>query len=155
MSAGKGSNTLEQQLEHVANAGKRHPWPAEISPDLFASSIFEKAQMQRAHEDWSPLDIVELARVSKLIAKAERETAIAESEGTLVPGGKNGTVMVCNPRLRVVSELNSAINSGLRRLGINGASVPPSDTNVRARATAQREVEQTVGKTSEERRSMI
>lgn len=138
---GSGANTIKEALEHVADAHKRHIWPNEIEPGCEkAFSVFSKAQTVRAHADWADLDIVELARVSKLIVRADREAELAEVEGTVILGGKNMNVQVANPRLRVVSEMSSSVNSILRRLGIIGRAPSPSNTNTAERGAAQRAV---------------
>lgn len=122
---GKGIASTNVQKQLVQDAGKLHDWPDEVGlgTDQAPVRIFNKAQLQRAYQDWTPIDLVELARASKLIALADREFEQYVEEGTLVLGGKRGDTKVENPRGRAISTLNSTINTILRRLGLGNMSV--------------------------------
>ena len=122
------ANSLEQQLKaaQVASSGAYHDWPEQIAigpAGMLALEIYRAGQQSRAHEDWTPLDLVELARVSKIIVMVDREQQFYEQEGTLIAGGRSGTTMVENPRGRAISTMNGQINGTLRSLGITSMSV--------------------------------
>ncbi|WP_108839220.1 hypothetical protein [Tateyamaria sp. Alg231-49] len=145
------ANSLEQQLKSakVAASDTQHDWPNLIAigpAGKAALDVFRAGQLSRAHEDWSPLDLIELARVSKTIVQADREQGLYEQEGTLIAGGKNGTNLVVNPRGRALSALNSQINATLRRLGITRMSVA-TKRGIAARADAERQMRESYSAT--------
>lgn len=107
------------------DAEKLHPWPSEVGlgPDISAMNVYHKAQLQRAYRDWTPIDLIELARASKLIALVDIEFEQYVREGVVIMGGRHGMTPMENPRGRAVSTLNGAINAILRRLGLTSMSV--------------------------------
>ena len=125
MSKGEGTNqeTVQRQLRE--DAEKLHPWPPEVALgfEVSALNLYQKAQLQRSYRKWPPLDLIELARVCKLIVMADHEFTLLEREGLTVNGGRNGTTLVANPRASGLSTLNSTIMQMLRRLGIAAMSV--------------------------------
>ena len=120
-----GINQERVQRQIVEDAEKLHPWPREIGvgPDLAAVTLYHKAQLQRSHRKWTPLDLIELARICKLITLADIEFERYLLEGVVIYGGKSGTTPVENPRGRAVNTMNSTMNQMLRRLGIAAMSV--------------------------------
>lgn len=133
-----GTNTESQAVKAAMNAGKSHAWPLEIDePSDNARAIYEKIQTQRSHDDRPAGDLIELARISRLIDMADSETTKYLSEGALIYGGKTGLVKIENPRGRAVNTLNSTINSTLRRLGITAISVSQK-TSQAARGSQER-----------------
>ena len=145
------SNTLEQQLKaaQVASTDAYHDWPDQIAigpSGMLALDVYKAGQLSRAHDDWTPLDLVELARVSKTIVMADAEQMLYEQEGVLIGGGRSGTTMVENPRGRAISKLNGQINSTLRRLGITSMSVAQK-RGVASRADAERQARDSIAPT--------
>jgi hypothetical protein len=123
--SGQGINSDHVQKQLVQDAAKLHPWPTEVGlgPDISALTIYQKAQLNRSHRKWTPIDLIELARVSKLIVLADTEFETYLNEGCVVLGGRNGMTPMENPRARAISSLNAMINQSLRRLGIAAMSV--------------------------------
>lgn len=120
----KSINQTDQQIRTVQNAEKSHGWPVQIGePTETAWQIYLSGQSQRSFDDWPALDLIELARVSRLIDLCDSETDYYVEEGATVMGGISGTTRIENPRGRAISTLNSTINSSLRRLGISSMSV--------------------------------
>ncbi len=113
-----------KQREAVKNAEKLHKWPSEIGlgVDISAVNIFNKAQLQRDHDSWTPVDLIELARASKLIAMCDLEFEKLVVEGLIIMGGRTGMTKVENPRGRAIATLNTSINAILRRLGVSAMS---------------------------------
>lgn len=137
----KGTNTTAQQMTAAQNAGKVHDWPVEISqPTENAWSIYVQGQSQRAYDDWPSLDLIELARISRLIDLCDEETTKYIDEGVISYGGKTGLVPIENPRGRAISTLNSTINSTLRRLGITSMSLGEKKSRAN-RGKQERQVE--------------
>ena len=135
---GKGRNTVEQRIEHAMNSGVRHDWPPEVSPDPRALLIFNKIQLERAHNDWAPFSLIEIARASKMIVAIEDETEKMEAEGAVVDDRTT-------PRFKVIVGLQGSVNANLRRLGLIGTAPPsPSRTNAKQRGQARREAEGTL-----------
>ncbi|MDC0343678.1 hypothetical protein OAN15_01375 [bacterium] len=142
----KGINSRDVQLELANDAGKLHPWPetVKLGPDVSPLEIYRQAQQQRAHSSWSPLDLIELARTSKMIAFVDDEWEKFQQEGALVPGGKDGTRMVENCRGRTIATINSTISASLRRLGLGANSISQSEKKTEAdKAAVQREIRAT------------
>lgn len=79
--------------------------------------MYAKLQEQRAHDDWTPSDLISLANLAKLQSDLVEQHDILRKEGMISYGGKNGLVPIQNPRQRIVHDLNSSINSLARRLG--------------------------------------
>jgi len=151
----RGINTTQQQTMAVQNANKTHDWPDQISePTENALSIYINGQSQRGFEDWPALDLIELARISRLIDLCDEETTKYVGEGVIAYGGKTGMVPVENPRGRAISTLNSTINSTLRRLGITSMSVGEKK-NQSARGQLEREAERGLKNEHASRRSLI
>ena len=121
--AGINQEQVKRQIRQ--DAEKLHAWPPEVSlgPDISALNLYQKAQLQRSHRKWPPLDLIELARVCKMICLVDIEFERYVQEGVIVLGGKYGTTKVENPRGRAISTLNSTITAVLRRLGIAAMSV--------------------------------
>lgn len=137
----RGKNTEQVQRRIVEDAEKLHPWPPDVvlDNDVTALNVYNKAQLQRAHSKWTPIDLIELGRVAKLIALVDNEFQLYVKEGVVIPGGRNGDKPVENPRGRAVATLNGTINSILRRLGLTSMSVSERTTGARE-AEAEREV---------------
>ena len=95
------------QVKFAQNAGKLHDWPDSAGQCTSESwVIFADNQQQRSFEDWTPSDLFELARVSKLQAMAVEETDKLEEEGLLTLGGKTGMTLIENPScLQIFPEL--------------------------------------------------
>lgn len=125
MSKGEGTNQESIQRQLREDAEKLHPWPSDVylGPDISALNVYNKAQLQRSYRKWTPIDLVELARVSKLVVLADIEFERYVNEGVVVMGGRNLQTPVENPRGRAVNTLNSMVNQILRRLGIAAMSV--------------------------------
>ena len=117
--------TTNEMVAAANGAEKLHQWPSEVGlgPDISAMNVYNKAQLQRAYRDWTPIDLVELARASKLIALVDIEFEKYIREGVVIMGGRHGTTPMENPRGRAVSTMNSTINSMLRRIGLTSMSV--------------------------------
>ena len=150
MARGIGKNCLIEIQSHLDDAKKRHSWPNEINPgNAVAEAIFLKLQEERAHDDWTAFSLIEIARISKLVAAADAQQAILDVEGMMLTGGKHDTTQISNPRIRIISELGSSINSTMRRLGLIGTQPPsPGETNVKEKAAAQRKAGEVLDRTS-------
>ncbi len=143
------ANSLEQQLKtaKAAASDSYHDWPEQVGigpAGMAASDIYRAGQLSRAHEDWTPIDLIELARVSKAVVMVDREQQLYETEGTLIRGGRRGETLIENPRGRAISTLNGQINSTLRRLGITSMSVAQK-RGVASRADAERQMRESFG----------
>ena len=84
------ANSLEQQLKaaQVAASDAYHPWPdlVAIGPaGMAALEVYRAGQLSRSHEDWTPMDLIELARVSKTVVMVDREQGLYEAEATKQP----------------------------------------------------------------------
>lgn len=133
-------STNTSLLAAVQGAERRHPWPAEVAAgSASAQNVFDAAQQQRAHRDWPPADLIELARAAKLIALADAEFETYVREGVVIMGGKDGTTPRENPRGRSVATLNGTVNSILRRLGVTAMSVTGKRSQAN-RAAQEREI---------------
>lgn len=142
------ANSLEQQLKaaQVAASDAYHDWPEQIAigpAGMAALEVYRAGQLSRAHEDWTPLCLIELGRVSKIIVMVDREQALYEQEGALIAGGRRGTTLVENPRGRAISTMNGQINSTLRRLGVTSMSVAQKRGNA-ARADEERQARKSI-----------
>jgi len=139
MAKGINTHTVKRQLRE--DAEKLHPWPSEvgIGPDRAAVNVYNKAQLQRSYRKWTPIDLIELARASKLIVLADIEFETYMSEGVVIRGGRHGNTPVENPRGRAVATLNSAINAILRRLGVTSMSTSTKQT-IAAEAEVERDM---------------
>ncbi len=115
----------QQQRAAVENAEKLHDWPPEVGlgVDISALSVFNKAQMQRSYDDWTPIDLIELARACKLISLIDEEFEQLVAEGVVIYGGRHGQTPTENPRGRAIATMNSTVNAILRRLGLTSMSV--------------------------------
>lgn len=119
-----GINTTKQQVTSVQNACKVRLWPIEAGdPSEADLEMFKALQQQRSFDDWSPIDLVELARVAAFQVDAVNQQRKLRSEGHVIFGGKSGLTPLENSRGRVLNTLNSTINASLRRLGITVMSV--------------------------------
>lgn len=142
MAASTASTT--GQIKAAQNADKVHSWPKSGAADFSKddAAMYVNLQRQRAHSDWTPIDLVELSRVSMLIVDAIGEHEDLRDEGFVVRGGKNGQTLIENPRNRVLSTLNATISASLRRLGITHTS--EADKRSRAnRGKAERDQRET------------
>ena len=140
-----GVNQRDVQIEIAQDADKVHEWPSQvgIGPDISAVYIYREAQMQRAYGSWTPLDLIELARVSKMIAMADHEWERYQVEGMIVMGGRRQDTPIENPRGRALNTLNSTINSSLRRLGLAAMSTPAEKRTEARKGALEREVRAT------------
>ncbi|MDP2518728.1 hypothetical protein Q8W33_09110 [Shimia thalassica] len=84
--------------------------------------MYAKLQVQRAHEDWTPADLISLANLARLQSDLVSEHDQLRKEGMISYGGKMGLTPITNPRQRIVHDLNSSINSLARRLGLTSMS---------------------------------
>jgi len=148
-----GSNTIEQKVLSVQNAGKEHPWPNEAG-DCTENcwNIYLKNQKSRAHDDWLAGDLFELARVSSVQALVVEEWDKYQDEGAITYGGKTGMVPTENPRGRAIGTMNSMISSSLRRLGITASNSGGDRTAKANRGSLEREAERGL---QNDRRSLI
>ena len=139
MTTGINTEAAKRQLRE--DAEKLHPWPSEVGlgPDIAALNVYNKAQLQRSHRKWTPIDLIELARAAKLIVLADIEFERYIREGVVISGGRNGTTQMENPRGRAISTLNSAINAILRRLGVTSMSTSTKQTTA-AEAEVERDM---------------
>ena len=138
-SEGRNEETVKREL--VEGAEKLHQWPPEVGLgyDVSALNLYQKAQLQRSYRKWPPLDLIELARVCKLIVLVDREFELLNNEGLTVAGGRNGTTLVANPRAAGIATVNGTINNMLRRLGIAATSINDKRSTL-AEAEVEREM---------------
>jgi hypothetical protein len=153
----KGINTEEVQRRIAADAHRTHEWPKEIGlgPDISAINVYRAAQQQRSYAKWTPIDLIELARISKLIVLADHEFETYLREGVVIGGGRNGTTPVENPRGRAISTLNSTINAGMRRLGLTTMSTNTDKKTSAFEAEAEREVRASIAAADEDDRGGV
>ena len=148
-----GTNTTKEQMAAAQDANKIHEWPDACGDCLDADWIvYKDAQAQRAHRDWTPIDLISLGNLAKLQVDLTEQHDTLRDEGHIVHGGKTGLTKVQNPRCRVVMDLTSAINTVARRLGITAMSTPSDKRSQAGRGEKEREAEhQMTGDTSGER----
>ncbi len=135
------TDSIATHAAAVRHALDVHDWPLEVPGKTDVSvSIFRKMQAQRAYVDWTPGDLLELARGCTLIEDVVSEAATLRNEGYVIDGANGGPVK--NPRAVIVAALNTQINALLRRLGITRMSVLETGAGAKRAAQARQATEQ-------------
>lgn len=141
----RSTRSAEHFHQIAENAGKLHPWPVEAGEcSVDANSVFVKLQDYRAYDDWTPFDVVELARLAKMTVDAVDLQARLDDEGYTITNQKTGTVKI-NPVSNVISSLNGNINSLARRLSLTTALTQAEQRKQATKALHARQAGETYG----------
>ncbi len=118
-------SSMNTQVRLAQAADDFHPWPLEAAPDDSTNEdwhTFLKLQQQRAFDDWTAADLIQLAALARMLVDSFEQSELLREEGHITYGGKSGLVPMKNPRMNVVNDLNAAINARSRLLGLTHTS---------------------------------
>lgn len=119
------TSSLNTQVRLAQTVDDFHPWPLEALPAETGDEdwhTFRKLQQQRAFDDWTPADLIQLAALSRMIVDSFDQSEKLREEGHVIYGGKAGLTPGKNPRMNVCNDLNAAINARSRLLGLTHTS---------------------------------
>lgn len=142
------NRTAEGRHQIAQNAGKLHPWPDEVGEcSADAHVVFVKLQKYRAYDDWTPFDVVELARLAKMTVDAVDLQARLDDEGYILTNEQTGATKI-NPVHGVLTSQNGNINSLARRLSLTTALTQAESRKQATKALLARQAEETYGETN-------
>ena len=103
--------------------------PAAINENVrqLELSAFESILFSRAPNDWSPMEIMGVARLSGHLAQQIKDEDTLKRTGGLIKSPNNDRQFIRNPMLDVVSTRQAIINQLSRQLGV---SLPSIDIQV-------------------------
>jgi hypothetical protein len=117
----------------LKSAANELSWPNMIPPALNETvrqleiSAFESILSTRAPGDWSPMEIMGVARLSGHLAQQIKDEDTLKRTGGLIKSPNNEKQFIRNPMLDVVSTRQAVINQLNRQLGV---SLPNIDVSV-------------------------
>jgi phage terminase small subunit len=117
-------------LRSAATAADRLAWPAIVppAPDPLARAteleLMGAILAARAPTDWSPLDVIIVARLAAAMAALMKDEESLRAAGSLVRSGQGGDQVKRNPMIDVVATRSALVHQLMRQLGL---SVPRVD----------------------------
>lgn len=99
---------------------------------------FWKAITQARH-DWTVIDLIHAANLSRCLADIEEETKALHQEGTVIMGGKNGTAYVKNPRADILETYSRRAMAISAKIQVHAAATQGESKQAKAKNTAKRE----------------
>lgn len=91
-----------------------------------------------ARNDWTVVDLIHAANLSRCLADIEEETLALHQEGTVIMGGKNGTAFVKNPRADILETYSRRAMAISAKIQVHAAATQGESKQAKAKNTAKR-----------------
>lgn len=92
-----------------------------------------------ARNDWTVVDLIHAANLSRCLADIEEETNKLHEEGSVILGGKSGETKVKNPRADILETLSRRAMAISAKIHIHAAATQGESKLSKAKNTAKRE----------------
>jgi hypothetical protein len=112
------SDSSTSAVKAMVNAAKTHAVPKHCALRPADMAFWDGILLSRAHDEWSPADLVVAAQLARTQADIEAQSKHLDAEGTVLENARGTPVM--NPRVTVLEQLARREMALMRTLRMGG-----------------------------------